>query len=188
MRVRFWRLLDEKEKTMKTHTLTALCTVLALTAAPSFAKEEAFSGLDVKVELSDYQNSNALEYWPDLEKDLTMAIMDQVNTDPEAEAPKIEVTLQNVAVDGDSYLPDSGEFNQLSGTVEVFRGNDDVPIGQSAQASPNDLVRNFVVNVTAVTGDADVPVDWVVINPSQDDFYDAMVTAFATQVIERYDD
>ena len=172
---------------MKTHTLAAICTTLALSATPVWAEQPTFSGIEVNVDLSDYANSNALEYWPDLERDLTAAIVAHSKVDDEAEAPKIEVTVNSVAVDGDTYLPDSGEFNQLSGTIEVMRGGGENPAGTSAEASANDLLRNYFVKVTAVSGDAVVPDGWVVIPPSQDDFYNAMVEAFAMEVVENFE-
>ncbi|MEZ5714819.1 MAG: hypothetical protein R3D85_06385 [Paracoccaceae bacterium] len=172
---------------MKTHSLTALATILALAAGPVLAETETFSGLDVKVDLSDYQNSNALVYWPDLEHDLMLAIMEHSNIDKEADVPKISVTVNNVAVDGDTVLPDSGEFNQLTGTVQVFRGNGAMSVGASSQSSPDDLLRNYFIKVTAVTGDVAVPDGWVLVPPSQDKFYTAMVDAFAMEVVDRYD-
>ena len=42
--------------------------------------------------------------------------------------------------------------------------------------------------MTAVTGDAPAPEGWVTIEPSQDDFYAALVDAYATTVVERLDD
>ncbi len=173
---------------MKLLWTTALCTGMALAfAGPLAAMDKTLSGVEVKADLSAFEDSNVLEYWPTLEEDITTAIAAQVTVDDAAKAPRISVEINKVAIDGDTVLPDSGEFNQLEGTVTTFAGINSVD--QVTKADTQDAnIGSYALRMTAVTGDQAAPEGWVIVAPSQDDFYNALITAYATAIVERIEE
>ncbi|MEB8386759.1 hypothetical protein OO012_05915 [Rhodobacteraceae bacterium KMM 6894] len=174
---------------MKLLWTTAICTGLALGAGPLAAMEKTVSGVEVIVNLSAFEDSNALDYWPKLEDDLEQAIAGQVDLDDGADAPRITVEINKIAIDGDTVLPDSGEFNQMEGTVTTRAGlNQIVTSSAEAAATPDAVIGSYPLQMTAVTGDKTAPEGWIVIAPSQDDFYNALLGAYAMSVVERIDD
>ena len=175
---------------MKRLLTTALFTGMTLASVgPVLAMDKTLSGLDVKVDLSAYADNNVLKYWPTLEADLATAIASKVTLNDTADAPRIAVEINKVAIDGDTILPDTGEFNQLEGTVSTFEGlNDAVATNADSLENPDEQIGSYALQMTAVTGDAPAPEGWVTIEPSQDDFYAALVDAYATTVVERLDD
>jgi hypothetical protein len=172
---------------MKFLWTTALCTGLALAAAgPLAALDMTLSGVDVKADLSAYEDNNVLKFWPTLEDDITTAIASKVTIDDGADAPRISVTINKVAIDGDTVLPESGEFNQLEGTVTTHDGKNagSASEGQDADA----LTGSYALKMTAISGDQEVPEGWIAVAPSQDDFYDALIDAYATSIVERIEE
>lgn len=170
---------------MKILQTTALCSVFALAAAgPLAAMDKTLSGVEVKSNLSAYEDSNAIEFWPTLDEDLASAIASMVNVDDGAEAPRIVVEINKVAIDGDTVLPDSGEFNQLEGTVTTREWGDDTTTSSHGE-SIADQSGSYPLLLTAVSANREVPDDWILIPPSQDDFYNALINAYATEIVER---
>lgn len=170
---------------MKFFKTTALCSVLALAAAgPLAAMEKTLSGVEVKSDLSSYEDNNVLKYWPTMDEDLAVAISSKLNIDDTAEAPRISVEINKVAIDGDTVLPDSGEFNQLEGTVTTYEGmnnHDAVSKGQTQDA----LIGSYALRMSAVSEERQMPDGWVTVAPSQEDFYNALIDAYAAAVVER---
>lgn len=170
---------------MKLLQTTALFTGMALIAAgPLAAMDKTLSGLEVKADLSAYEDNNVLKFWPTLEEDITTAIASQVTVNDRADAPRISVEINKVAIDGDTSLPDSGEFNQLEGTVTTHEGNnnvDSVSKGQTQDA----LIGSYALRMSVVSGERELPRGWVSVAPSQDDFYNALINAYATAIVER---
>ncbi|MGC1506190.1 MAG: hypothetical protein WA782_18880 [Sulfitobacter sp.] len=119
------------------------------------------------------QDSNAAEYFPEIATDVQVAIAKLIPSSDNAADPIIRVDLRKVALDGDTILPDSAEFNQLEGVVAI-----DTNTGEGGQS--------FKVNIVAVTDMTAVPEGFVGIAPSPDDFYKAMVDGFALNVAEQY--
>jgi len=174
--------------TMKLLWTAALCTGLALaTAGPLFALERTLSGLEIKADLSAYSKNNVLKYWPTLEADIATAIASKLTVDDAADAPRITVEINKVAIDGDTYLPDSGEFNQLEGTVTTHEGNNNVDAVSKGQ-SQDALIGSYALRMSAVSGAREVPKGWVTVAPSQKDFYKALIDAYATAVVERIEE
>jgi hypothetical protein len=174
---------------MKATWALAICTGLALGAGPVAAKDKTVSGVDVIVNLSGIENSNALKFWPTLEDDMGKAIVSKVNVDDDAAASRISVEINKVAIDGDTVLPDSGEFNQIEGTVTTRAGlNESLSTSSEAADSPDAVIGSYPLDMTAVSGDKTAPEGWIVIPPSQGDFYNALVDAYATAVVERIEE
>jgi len=140
-----------------------------LRASPTFAR---------------FSDSNVLKFWPTLEQDITTAISSQVTVDDGADAPRISVEINKVAIDGDTVLPDSGEFNQLEGTITTYEGNNNVLSVSQGQAR-DALIGSYALRVSAVSGDRVMPKGWVTVAPSQEAFYNALIKAYATEIVER---
>ena len=172
---------------MKRLLSTTFCAGLALTAvaAPLAAEEKTLSDVEVKTDLSAFENSNALEFWPTLSEDIGEAIASELTIDDQSGEPRIVVAINKVAINGETTLPDTGEFNQLEGTVTTFpaKGAANTETGDSSSAS-----GSYALKVSATSGEVDVPENWIVIPPSQGDFYEALTNAYAMEVVERIED
>ena len=172
---------------MKRLLSTTFCAGLALTAltAPLAAEEKTLSDVEVKTDLSAFENSNALEFWPTLSEDIGEAIASQLTIDDQSGEPRIVVAINKVAINGETTLPDTGEFNQLEGTITTFpaKGAANTETGDSSSAT-----GSYALKVSATSGEVDVPENWIVIPPSQDDFYEALTNAYAMEVVERIED
>lgn len=170
---------------MKHFRTTLLCSVFALVATgPLAAMEKIVSGVEVKSDLSAFEDNNVLKFWPTLDEDIATAIASKLTVDNKAEAPRISVAINKVSIDGDTVLPDSGEFNQIEGTVTTHEGINNhaaVSKGQTQDA----LIGSYGLRMSARSGERQVPDDWVTVAPSQADFYNALVDAYATAVVER---
>lgn len=170
---------------MKLLQTTALCTAMALIAAgPLAAMEKTVSGVAVKANLTAYEDNNVLKFWPTMEEDITTAIASQVTVDDRADAPRISVEINKVAIDGKTSLSGSGEFNQLEGTVTTHAGNNNVDAVSKGQTQ-DALIGSYALRMSAVSGEQVVPEGWVTVAPSQDDFYNALINAYATAIVER---
>ncbi|WP_299845908.1 hypothetical protein [uncultured Roseovarius sp.] len=170
---------------MKLLKKTALVCTTVLISLPAFAGESKLSDVDVVVDLSAFTDSNALTYWPELDKDLEAALSQHAMIEPISEAPRIRVEINKVAVDGDTILPDSGEFNQLEGTIAVYESlnADGANVKQTADDAP---ISSFPLRLTAQTADTANEEGWTVfIPPSKDDFYNALVNAYAERTLEK---
>lgn len=165
---------------------TALCLGVAL-AAPAAHAETMVSDVEVRTDLSDFADSNALDYWPDLAEDLGKAIIERVELSGDAQYPSIVVEVSKIAVDGNPVLPASGEFNQLIGIVQVFAG-DSAQTEAPGDRGTEEPIQNYPLLLHAVAGEAASGEDWITIPPSQDDFYNAMIDAFAVEVVENLDE
>ncbi|MBU3261530.1 hypothetical protein KPG71_16015 [Roseovarius sp. PS-C2] len=172
---------------MKRLLSTTFCAGLALTAvaAPLAAEEKTLSDVEVKTDLSAFENSNALEFWPTLSEDIGEAIASELTIDDQSGEPRIVVAINKVAINGETTLPDTGEFNQLEGTITTFpaKGAANTETGDSSSAT-----GSYALKVSATSGEVDVPENWIVIPPSQGDFYEALTNAYAMEVVERIED
>ncbi|SEK87178.1 hypothetical protein SAMN05443999_102441 [Roseovarius azorensis] len=174
---------------MKLLWTTALLTGIALAVGgPLAAMEKTLSGVAVNADLSAYEDNNVLEYWPTLADDITKAIASQVTVDDTAKAPQISVEINKVAINGNTVLPESGEFNQLEGTVTTYTGPNEDTAANSEASTPDDVIGSYVLRMSAVTGETDAPEGWIIVPPSQDDFYNALVNAYATAIVERIEE
>lgn len=170
---------------MKFLQTTAICAATALIAVPAIAEDKILSDVEVKADLSAYDKSNALEFWPTLDRDLGKAIAERVQIDDEADAPRLRVEINKVAIDGDTFLPDSGEFNELEGTVVVFA--DSSTDGADKDGDEEEATGSYALRLSARSAGGEAPEGWVYMPPSKEDFYTAMVDAYAEEVVERLD-
>ena len=90
----------------------------------------------------------------------------------DAADPQIKIDIRKIALNGSTMLPDSKEFNQLEGVVDVTSPN-----GDNAGLS-------FPVMISAYAGDEIAAEGYVNVQPSEAEFYVAMVSTFADVVAE----
>lgn len=153
---------------VKRTAAAATLSLVALAASGALAAQ-GVSDITVDAQIEAPQNSNALDLYPTIAEDLERAILERVNTSTDPADPTITVKIKRVSLDGDTILPDSAEFNELEGYL-------------SYQGGSREVVET--IRLSAHTDESAVPAGFVSIPPSQDDFYDAMLTAFADRVIE----
>tara|TARA_R110002020_G_scaffold341163_1_gene555810 strand:- start:59 stop:589 length:531 start_codon:yes stop_codon:yes gene_type:complete len=160
--------------TFRTATLAVGVSFLALTGAVQAQEETLQVGtIDVDASYGAAQDSNAAEYYPEISNDLKAAIAERVPTSDDASDVSVRVDVRKMSLDGATMLPESREFNELEGVVDITSQN----------GTMGDLA--FPVNVKAVTGSSAVPEGYIAMPPSDGDYYVAMVDFFADQVAER---
>ncbi|NNL34827.1 MAG: hypothetical protein HKP35_03320 [Silicimonas sp.] len=146
----------------------------AMTATAAFAEARPLiSEADVKVELDDV-NANALQYFPDIEKDLEAKLAEAIEPYYSGDGYEITVSLSEISVDGSVLLGNDELFNTLKGWVYIRE-----------QGNP-DPVDSVGLSLTAVTGEVDASAteNTIVIPPAQNAFYDALLSRFAERTIE----
>ncbi|MEM9636113.1 MAG: hypothetical protein AAGA94_00580 [Pseudomonadota bacterium] len=153
---------------VKKTTFAATVSLAALAASGAVAGP-GVSDIDVQAKIAAPQGSNALDLYPTIAEDLERAILERVDTANDPNGPTITVKIKRVSLDGDTILPDTAEFNELEGFL-------------SYQGGSREVVENIILS--AHTDESAVPAGVIAIPPSQDDFYDAMLTAFADRVVE----
>ena len=156
----------------KTHALAAGVSTMALAGA-AFADEEIrISAIDVESSVSASVESNGMEYYPNLVEDIRTEVAERVAMSSDGSDPRIKIDIRKIALNGTTMLPDSKEFNQLEGVVDITS-----PTGDSAGYS-------FPVKVTAQSGDEILPEGYVTVQPTETEFYVALVSTFADVVAE----
>ncbi|MEX3315593.1 hypothetical protein [Sulfitobacter sp. PS-8MA] len=157
---------------IKTFALAAGVSTFALTGA-AFADEELrISAIDVESSVAASAESNGLQFYPDLEEDLRSEVAERVPLSSDGADPQIKIDIRKIALNGATMLPETMEFNQLEGVVDITS-----PTGATAGYS-------FPVKVTAASGDGIVPEGYVTVAPSDSEFYVALVSTFADVVVE----
>ncbi len=166
---------------LKSATVSA--TVL-LTSTAALASQDVWTSVDVEADLSAFEQSNALDYWPTLERDLSAAIAERVDIRAGEDAPALRVEINKVAIDGNVVLPATGEFNEIVGTIAVI--DDGVPTSSNNEvASQNIPEQSFALRVYAQLEEGQTPPEgYILVAPSKDDFYTALVDAYAKEVVE----
>ena len=156
---------------MKTLTLLAAGAAIAFASTAS-AQDVKFADIDVTVELSDVENSNALDFWPTLEADMERVMTERVAPMYAPDGLDVDVSVTEVSLSGSNLLSDEGEFNTLQGWVYVRDENN------------GNLVDNFKINLRAETGQVGLQ-DGMIVLPDMKDFYVALLNAFADKTVER---
>ncbi|WP_120505029.1 hypothetical protein [Sulfitobacter mediterraneus] len=157
--------------TIKSFTFAASVSLLALTSATA-AELPKVSEISVDASYDAAQDSNAAALYPELQTDINKAVAEMVPISDDAADPTIRIDIRKIALDGDTYLPDSAEFNQIEGVVAI----------EGRDGSVGDVT--FPVNIVAATADTAAPEGYFLVPPSTEDFYTAMVYGFAKTVAE----
>lgn len=162
-----------KEKTMK--QLIALTTALTLTMAPmAYAGDVTVGSVAVEAKLAAGDDTNALKLWPDVTEDLQKMVKDAVQPMMADDGVDVKVRLTEMSLEGETMLPDDGEFNWLSGWVFLYR--DGTP------------VKSFPVIMRADSPDAvSVPGAVIVVAPNDSDYYNALLAGFAAHTAQVLD-
>ncbi|KIN60901.1 hypothetical protein Z945_1884 [Sulfitobacter noctilucae] len=158
--------------TTKKITLAAAVSLLALSTASFAAEPPTLSEIDVSASYNAAEDTNAAELFPEIAEDVQIAIAKLVPMSDSAGDPTLRVDIRKVALNGDTMLPDSAEFNELEGVV-------------SFQTRTGEEGQSFPVNIKAVMDDSAIPEGYAAVPPSLDDYYRAMVDGFAMKVAER---
>lgn len=158
---------------IKKLTLATTLSAIAFTSAAYADTARKVSEIRVSASYDAAEGSNAQELLPEIATDVQLAVAKLVPTSDDAGYPTILIDIRKVALDGDTILPASTEFNQLEGVVSIEN--------RSGAGG-----KSFRVNVTAVTDLNAVPEGYVGIAPSIDDFYQAMVDGFAMKVAKEF--
>ncbi len=144
---------------MKNIALAAGVSVIALSGS-AFADDKIMvSKIDVESSVAAAADSNAMDFYPDLEEDLRAEVAERV-------------PIRKISLNGATMLPDSKEFNELEGVVDITS-----PTGDNAGLS-------FPVMISAYSGDEIAPEGYVNVQPSDTEFYVALVSTFADVVAE----
>lgn len=159
------------KRTMLFGALFAASASLAATGVV-FAQDAKVSEVAVAAELEDMQNANALQFWPNIEKDLAAVISDAAKDKISDEGYEIDVRIKEISMSGSTVLSGEGEFNHLEGWVYFREPGNPVPVEQEA------------VVVDAYTGDID-PGAAIVILPGVPDFYAGLLHGFSKGTMDQ---
>ena len=157
---------------LKNIAYAAGISTLALSTGAFAAEEIRISKIDVESSIATNADNNALGYYPDLAEDLREEVSQRVSMSSDASDPQIRIDIRKIALNGATFLPETKEFNELEGVVDITS-----PTGESSGLS-------FEVKVSAYSGDAVAPEGYINVSPSETEFYIAMVTSFADIVAE----
>ncbi|MGK7754640.1 MULTISPECIES: hypothetical protein [unclassified Roseovarius] len=155
---------------------TALAAVLSLPLAAT-ADETAVSDISVEADLSSIQNATAAGVWAnlpaDLESTLAVQLADQIAADGEDGAQiMIDITSVELASSFESVadLADS----RISGDVVIERPGDEYDQAYSLTVSAEQAA-------VLLPAGADI----MLLAPGSMEFYNAMVGAFANNIVEK---
>lgn len=152
---------------------TALAAALAIGApAALLAAEATVKEITVSAEPMTAEGMNAMNYYPEMESDLQQAISQRVPISDDPSGYDIKVTLDKVALDDVTMLPETREFNTMQGTIFISSSQTDT------------APRSHPVNLYGTTSGAPAPEGFVAISPAPEDFYRAMIVAFADIVAD----
>jgi hypothetical protein len=142
----------------------------------AFAQDvNTVSEVDVKAELGDVKDANALEFWPNLTSDLEKVIMAEAGPRIAEDGYELVVSLKEVSLSGSTLLSGQGEFNRLQGWVYF------IPAGETVAQDQEPIT------IEAIT--APVPPDAVgVIVPGKPVYYAAMLQGFAASTMNHLDE
>ncbi|MGC0222183.1 hypothetical protein SAMN05421762_2228 [Pseudooceanicola nitratireducens] len=151
-------------------TMTAMGIAL-IAATPALALEGPFpiKDIDADTNFQAMENPNALDHYPDLANDIENAIRARADLADEDDYRPLNLDIQVTALrlNDNPVLTDDGEFNILEGIVNVYD-----------EANPQPI-RTEPIILEAM--EAEVP--YPAFSPDNDDFYKAMVYAFADRAV-----
>lgn len=156
---------------LKRNALAAVFATTTILAAPLAAQPLDIADVEVIANLGAV-DANALDRWPDIAGDLTVAITsgleDRLSEDGDYH---VTVDLNEISNAGATMLADDGEFNQLKGWVYIDGPDSDVPL------------KKIFIDLSAEEGAAMVPSNVTIVPPKRAEFYDALVVTFAQKVV-----
>lgn len=166
---------------MKLLATTAICGLAVLGASAAWADMVKVGSIEVKTNLAAFENSNALEYWGDIEQDLGAALAQRIDVTDLPKDDSLIVTITGIMLNGNPMLPAHGEFNQLDGTIALFEAPQD-NVNKEHASTDGAAADSYALKVYTVTEETVAPEGAVVIEPDKDDYYHALVDGFAIEV------
>tara|TARA_R110002049_G_scaffold10127_1_gene50094 strand:- start:50091 stop:50618 length:528 start_codon:yes stop_codon:yes gene_type:complete len=157
---------------VKKIALAASVSMIALSGAAIADTDIKISNVNVEASMSAATDSNAMEFYPEIATDIQTAVASMVPLSDDGADPEIRIDIRKISMDGTTMLPDHKKFNELEGVVNITN-----PTGANAGLS-------FPINIAAYSGEKIVPEGYIAVLPSDEDFYAAMVAAFASSVVE----
>ena len=157
---------------VKKIALAASVSMIALSSATYAAEEAKVSNIDVTATMSSSDDGNGMTFYPDIATDIKAAVATRVPSSTDATDPTIRIDVRKITLNGAAMLPETKEFNELEGVVDISSTD-----GSSSSFS-------FPIKIAAYSGDQLVPEGYIVVPPSDADFYNAMVEAFANSVAD----
>ncbi len=152
---------------------TALAAVLALPLAAN-AAETPVSEISVNADLTAIENVTAAAVWKnlpaDLERELAMQLADQISEDGAEVMIDINMVELATAFENAADLADS----TLSGDVVIER-----------PGAEYDQAYSLTVNAEQATVLLPAGTDIALLAPGSTEFYNAMIAAFAANVVEK---
>lgn len=149
-------------------------------ATVAFAEEGTLSKVEVFAEIEDAQNSNALEFWPQIEADLETVINAMARNRMTDDGLEMTVRISEISLSGSELLTGEGEFNRLEGWVYFREPGDPAPVHQKE------------IFIDAETGAIDlsgVESDFVIVKmPEMPAFYTALLVGFSDVAIDQLDE
>ena len=128
--------------------------------------------IDVEADLSSARNALALDRWPNLVTDLNAALAQTFSDVSSDDGYDLRVTVVSISLDGAVAMGDDEMFNTLKGKIGIY---DDTRIVATV---PLRVVATVDEDVAAEPGT-------ILVGPSTDDVYTAMIAAFATATEDR---
>lgn len=152
--------------------------IVALFASSSIAPalDAPVGDVAVRAELGGAADSNILAYYPNIESDIESAIVQRLAGQLADDGYSVIVRLREIGLSGSKAGTGIKEFNRISGFVSVY----------DTERSPHDSVK---LTVNAETGSAELPPNTVGVSwPDGEDFYAAMISAFADEAVRLIDE
>ena len=154
-----------------------ICAAAIFMSSAAIATPIGVATVAVEADLAAIENQTALQKWPNIADDLKAAIGDEVFPVTNPDGLDVKVRLVSLSLDGSYQLGDDGRFNTMEGVVVVKRPNEP----ELAEGMPIKLMATSDTQVVVPVVGADV----IVIPASSEDFYNAMISAFASRVGEK---
>ncbi|SDE77295.1 hypothetical protein SAMN04488117_101163 [Celeribacter baekdonensis] len=155
----------------KQSAILALFTATSLMAAPICAAPLDIADVTVVTNLEAVE-ANALDRWPEIAGDLTIAITSGLADHlQEGGDYHITVDVTEISNAGTTLLGNDGAFNQLNGWVYIDGPDSEEPL------------KKMWIELSAEEGATLAPSDITIVAPKRIAFYDALVTAFTYKVV-----
>lgn len=150
-------------------TTAALASIAVLSSPVWAADASTVKEVNVTAEVTKL-DAKAQEYYPNIAHDILAKIVEKMPLTDDPQGYVVNVNIQHMSLDGDTVLPDSREFNRLEGVMSVI------------SPDTNAGAESYPIRIAAHSADSAVPDGYVTVEPSNNDFYFALVDGFAQQV------
>lgn len=148
---------------------------LTLSTAAFAQATPTVKAIEVEVELDAIGNPAAAEYWTSVADDLENAIVSRITDQIADDGIKLAIDLEEVSLSGGFAETLGLAETRLVGDVVMTHATDNARFG----------AYKLTVDVNAATPMLPEGVDVTILAADSREYYDAMIAAFATGVVER---